>query len=277
MSNTDVSLVNAAPATAEAMLKSSETKGALPLFKMLLLGILAGMFIAFGAQLANLASHNITAVGIQRLVMGCVFPIGLIMVIILGAELFTGNCMMVAGLVDKRIGAAALVRNWVVVYLGNFIGSLIVVGLVYAAGQWGYSSNELGAFTIKVAAAKAGLAFGPAFASGICCNVLVCLAVLLGMAAKTPVGKAVGAFVPVMTFVTSGFEHSIANMYYLFAGLLAQGNAAYADVANSLYGLAGAITASGVAGNLVAVTLGNIVGGCCVGLVYWYCYGRKQA
>lgn len=276
MSSTDVNLVNPAPAVAEAMLKSSETKGALPLLKMLLLGILAGMFIAFGAQLANLASHNITAVGLQRLVMGCVFPIGLIMVIILGAELFTGNCMMLAGLVDKRIGVKALVRNWVVVYVGNLLGSLLVVGLVYAAGQWGYSSNELGAFTIKVAAAKAGMAFGPAFASGICCNVLVCLAVLLGMASKTPVGKALGAFVPVMTFVTSGFEHSIANMYYLFAGFAAQGNAAYAQVATQLYDLTGAVTASGIAGNLLAVTLGNIVGGCCVGLVYYYCYGRKQ-
>ena len=211
--------------------------------------------------------------------MGCVFPVGLIMVVLLGTELFTGNCMMVAAVADKRVKLAMLLRNWIVVYLGNLIGAALIVLLVSATGQLGYSSNGLAVLTIKIAAAKTGLSFGAAFAGGILCNALVCIAVLLAMASKSIIGKIAGIWFPIMAFVLSGFEHSVANMYYIPAGIFASMNPAYATAAQEAGVNMANLNALGFLGNIVPVTLGNIVGGAVIALVMWFCFARdkKQA
>lgn len=260
----------------ELMLSGMTAKTDLSIVKMLLLGILAGAFIAFGAEASSLAAHNITATGLQRLIMGCVFPVGLIMVVLLGAELFTGNCMMVAALTDRRIGIGRLLRNWVVVYVGNLVGALIVVGLVNATGQLGYSENGLAVLTMKIAATKTGLDFGAAFCGGILCNVLVCIAVLLAMASKNVIGKIAGIWFPIMAFVLSGFEHSIANMYYIPAGILAATNPAYAASAQVAGVDLSGLDIMGFLSNIVPVTLGNIVGGASIALVLWAVHARKK-
>ena len=266
---------NTPPQVAQAMLSGMEGKAGLPLLKMFLLAVCAGAFIAFGAQAANVAAHNVTQVGLQRLVMGCVFPVGLMMVVLLGAELFTGNCMMVAALADGRIGMGKLLRNWVVVYLGNLVGALVIVGLVNASGQLGYSDCGLAVLTIKIAATKCSLGFWAAFCGGILCNILVCIAVLLAMASKDIVGKIAGIWFPIMAFVLSGFEHSVANMYYIPAGLLALANPTYAAAAQAAGVATEAVSVLGLLSNLLPVTLGNIVGGAAVALVVWYCHARK--
>lgn len=275
----DYTPTNAPAQVAELMLVGMTGKSKLPLVKMFLLGILAGAFIAFGAEASSLAAHNVTQVGIQRLIMGCVFPVGLIMVVLLGTELFTGNCMMVAAVADKRVKLAMLLRNWIVVYLGNLIGAALIVLLVSATGQLGYSSNGLAVLTIKIATAKTGLSFGAAFAGGILCNALVCIAVLLAMASKSIIGKIAGIWFPIMAFVLSGFEHSVANMYYIPAGIFASMNPAYAAAAQEAGVNMANLNALGFLGNIVPVTLGNIVGGAVIALVMWFCFARdkKQA
>ena len=275
----DYTPTNAPAQVAELMLVGMTGKSKLPLVKMFLLGILAGAFIAFGAEASSLAAHNVTQVGIQRLIMGCVFPVGLIMVVLLGTELFTGNCMMVAAVVDRRVKLAMLLRNWIVVYLGNLFGAALIVLLVSATGQLGYSSNGLAVLTIKIAAAKTGLSFGAAFAGGILCNALVCIAVLLAMASKSIIGKIAGIWFPIMAFVLSGFEHSVANMYYIPAGIFASMNPAYATAAQEAGVNMANLNALGFLGNIVPVTLGNIVGGAVIALVMWFCFARdkKQA
>lgn len=275
----DYTPTNAPAQVTELMLAGMTGKSKLPLVKMFLLGILAGAFIAFGAEASSLAAHNVTQVGIQRLIMGCVFPVGLIMVVLLGTELFTGNCMMVAAVADKRVKLAMLLRNWIVVYLGNMIGAALIVLLVSATGQLGYSSNGLAVLTIKIAAAKTGLSFGAAFAGGILCNVLVCIAVLLAMASKSIIGKIAGIWFPIMAFVLSGFEHSVANMYYIPAGIFASMNPAYAAAAQEAGVNMANLNALGFLGNIVPVTLGNIVGGAVIALVMWFCFAhdKKQA
>ena len=272
----DYTPTNAPAQVTELMLAGMTGKSKLPVVKMFLLGILAGAFIAFGAEASSLAAHNVTQVGIQRLIMGCVFPVGLIMVVLLGTELFTGNCMMVAAVADKRVKFAMLLRNWIVVYLGNLIGAALIVLLVSATGQLGYSSNGLAVLTIKIAAAKTGLSFGAAFAGGILCNVLVCVAVLLAMASKSIIGKIMGIWFPIMAFVLSGFEHSVANMYYIPAGIFASMNPAYAAAAQEAGVNMANLNALGFLGNIVPVTLGNIVGGAAIALVMWFCFGRNK-
>lgn len=272
----DYTPTNAPAQVTELMLAGMTGKSKLPVVKMFLLGILAGAFIAFGAEASSLAAHNVTQVGIQRLIMGCVFPVGLIMVVLLGTELFTGNCMMIAAVADKRVKFAMLLRNWVVVYLGNLVGAALIVLLVSATGQLGYSSNGLAVLTIKIAAAKTGLSFGAAFAGGILCNVLVCVAVLLAMASKSIIGKIMGIWFPIMAFVLSGFEHSVANMYYIPAGIFASMNPAYAAAAQEAGVNMANLNALGFLGNIVPVTLGNIVGGAAIALVMWFCFRRNK-
>lgn len=272
----DYTPTNAPAQVTELMLAGMTGKSKLPVVKMFLLGILAGAFIAFGAEASSLAAHNVTQVGIQRLIMGCVFPVGLIMVVLLGTELFTGNCMMVAAVADKRVKFAMLLRNWIVVYLGNLVGAALIVLLVSAMGQLGYSSNGLAVLTIKIAAAKTGLSFGAALAGGILCNVLVCVAVLLAMASKSIIGKIAGIWFPIMAFVLSGFEHSVANMYYIPAGIFASMNPAYAAAAQEAGVNMANLNALGFLGNIVPVTLGNIVGGAAIALVMWFCFGRNK-
>lgn len=255
------------------------TKAGLSFIKIFLLAILAGAFIALGASASSVAMHDISNVGLARLVAGCIFPAGLIMIVLAGGELFTGNCLMVKAICAREIKATGWLRNLVIVYFGNLVGSLLIVSLVFLSGQYGYTDGALGAFTIKVAVGKAMLPFPTAFFSAILCNILVCVAVIAASSARDVAGKVLAIFFPICAFVVSGFEHSIANMYYIPAGIFAASNPTYAAKATELYGISAETMASldivGLMSNLVPVTLGNIVGGVFVGIMLYLTHKSK--
>ena len=267
------------PADAVATYRDAGVKKAsLSIWKMLILGILAGAFIAFAGALTNTAVHSLTNVSVIRIVCGLLFPFGLIMVILSGAELFTGNTMMVIAVLEKKAKFASMLRNWLFVYIGNFIGGVLVaIGCAFS-GQMNYSSGGLAVYTIKTAVGKCSLAFGDAIVLGIMCNILVCLAVLISVSAKDVPGKVLGAYIPVAVFVLLGFEHSVANMYYVPAGLFALNVPEYAAKAVE----AGIDTSMLTWGNfllrnLLPVTIGNIIGGAGLGAALWACHLRKSA
>lgn len=246
-----------------------------------LLGIMAGAFIALGGQAANLVTHTITDTASAKFTAGLIFPAGLIMVLMAGAELFTGNCLMILALAEKKLSFPKLLSSWLIVYLGNLAGSVLTAYLLSLSGQWNYSAGLLGGFTLKTAASKISLSFSEAFILGILCNFLVCIAVWMAAGAKDGITKAVCAFFPVWTFIASGFEHSIANMFYIPAGIFAKSQTLYAAKALELGASQSGIDAlnwmSMFTRNLIPVTLGNIIGGSVfVGLVYWFVYLRGE-
>ena len=247
-------------------MNAAKGKTQLSLLRIILLGMFAGMFIACGASASSVAMHAIPNVGVARLVAGCVFPVGLMMIVFVGGELFTGDCLMIMGCVHKKFSAWQMIKVLVLVFLSNFLGSVIFAALVNTTTQFGYSGNMLGAFTIKVAMGKVTMSFGAAFVSGILCNFFVCIAVLMAGAAKDIAGKVWAIFFPILAFVVSGYEHCVANMYYIPAGIFAASNEAYASAAMEAYGYTAAQMANlnwgtMLVNNLIPVTLGNIVGG----------------
>lgn len=263
-------LFNSPEEVVDLNIKAGVKKANLPFVKMFLLGILAGMFIAIGGEASSLASHGVANVGLARTITGAVFPVGLMMIVIVGGELFTGNTMIFMAVLQKEASFLQYVRNLTVVFISNLVGSLLVVFLTYFSGQWNYSDGGLGAYTIKIALGKVNLGFGTAFTSGIMCNILVCVAVLMAIAAKDIAGKVWGIFFPIFAFVISGFEHCVANMYYIPAGMLAKTNPSYVNKAMELYGITAEklenLSVFGMIKNMIPVTLGNIVGGAiCVG------------
>lgn len=254
-------------------------KANLSITNQFILGILAGAFIAFGSQVSNMAVHTIVNVSIGKLISGLIFPAGLILVIAAGAELFTGNCLMIFALLEKKITLPQLLRSWIVVYLGNLAGGIFTAFLISWSGQLNYTGGLLGAFTIKAAAVKISLPFFNAFVLGILCNWLVCLAVWTSYGAKDAAGKVLMIFFPIWLFVASGFEHIVANMYYISAGIIAKCNPSYVSRAIELGISQNAVESlnwfSMFAKNLLPVTLGNILGGAVlVGFVYWFT-GKK--
>lgn len=258
----------------EQYINASIAKSKLSTAKVIGKSIFAGMMIAMGAACSNVAVHAIDNVGVARLVAGCVFPVGLMMVILMGAELFTGDCLMAMAVSDKKINLGQFVRVLILVYIGNFIGGFATAAAMYLSGQFNYTAGRLGAYTIKVALGKVTLSPVQGIASGILCNILVCAAVVVAMSSKDATGKLLASFFIIMPFVTGGFEHCVANMYYISAGLLAKLNPVYVEAANSVYGLAD-ISALGIKGflinNLIPVTIGNIIGGSlCIGLPMFY-------
>lgn len=260
---------------------SGKAKASLPLPKMLILAILAGIFIAIGGEASSLASHDIANVGLARMVTGAVFPVGLMMIVLVGGELFTGNTMIIMAVLDRQTTLLRYIRNLVFVWLGNLLGSLFIALITFLTGQWSYSGGKLGAYTLKIALGKCNMSFASAFTSGILCNILVCVAVLMAISAKDTAGKILGIFFPIFAFVTSGFEHSVANMYYIPAGMLAASNPDFAAKAKELYGITDAalssLSVSGMLGNLLPVTLGNIVGGAFVLALPLYLINKKHA
>lgn len=249
-------------------------KAKLPVIKLLLFSILAGAFVALASVGANTVTSMIENQGIGKLIGGLIFPAGLIMIIIAGAELFTGDCLMIISVLEKKITWAAMLRSWLVVYFGNFIGSVLIAYLVYRGNQFSLFSGQLGVYTMKVAAAKTTLSFDSALILGILCNFLVCIAVWMNYAGRSVWDKIVGAYFPVVLFVISGFEHCVANMYSVPAGLFAKNNEGYTELA-AMSGIdLSALTWSDFfVKNLLPVTLGNIIGGAVlVGGVYWYLY-----
>ena len=249
--------------------------------KLILLGIAAGFFIGIGAEASSLAMHGISSVGLARTVAGAVFPIGLMLIVLLGGELFTGNCLISMAVYDKKAKLKGMIRNLTIVYISNFIGAALMAWMINNCGQLNFSDGGAGAFTIKVALGKVGIDPMQAIVSGILCNVLVCLAIFMAATAKDVAGKCIAIFFPIFVFVISGFEHCVANMYYIPAGIFAAHNPLYAAKATELYG----ITAEQLSGlnfgtmfsNLIPVTIGNIIGGMVfVGLLYWYLYRKEE-
>ena len=211
----------------EKIMQAGEKRILLPVLRCILLGIMAGGFIAFGGATSSVAAHQISNVGIARLVTAVVFPVGLMMIVMVGGELFTGDCLMVTGLWDKRYGIGKMIRVLAVVWISNLIGSVLIAALVSGSGIFDYSAGGMGAFVIKTAYGKCTMGPMRAFISGILCNILVCAAVLISTAAKDAVGKLMGVFFPIMAFVVAGWEHSVANMFYLPAGIFAAHHSAY--------------------------------------------------
>jgi len=264
-----------------ANITAAKAKTELSFLRMILLGIFAGMFIACGASASSVAMHTIPNVGLARLVAGCVFPIGLMMIVFVGGELFTGDCLMIMGCMHKKFSLLSMAKVLIAVWGSNLLGSVILAALVSASGQFHYSSDLLGAFTIKVGLGKVNLSFGSAFVSGILCNIFVCIAVLMAAAAKDIVGKVFAIFFPILAFVVSGYEHCVANMYYIPAAIFAAADPAYLQAAQTAYGYTAAqLEALNWGGflvnNLIPVTLGNIVGGMVfVGLPLYLIHSAK--
>lgn len=265
----------------EGNIKAAEGKAAMPFGKQVLLGIFAGMFIAGGAAASSVAMHAVGNVGAARFIGGCIFPVGLMMIVFIGGELFTGDCMMIMGCMHKKYKVTTMLKVLIIVWLANFIGALAVAGMVYGSGQYDYTSGLLGAYTIKVALTKVSMSFSSAFISGIMCNIFVCAAVLMASAAGDIAGKVWAIFFPIMAFVVSGYEHCVANMYYIPAGIFALSDDMYKAAAAEQYGYTLQELDKLSWGNFflhsaIPVTLGNIVGGMVFVAVPLYIIHRKN-
>jgi formate/nitrite transporter len=238
-------------------------KATLPLVPLLALGLLAGAFIAFGAMYYTLVTTGADmGFGPAQMLGGIAFSLGLILVVVGGAELFTGNALIVMAWADRRITTRQLARNWALVYLANFGGALGTALLVAWSGTLALGDGAVAATAVRIAEAKVALPFGEALVRGILCNTLVCLAVWLCFAARDVASKAIAIVFPISAFVALGFEHSIANMYLIPIGWLAG---------------ATAVTPLGLLANLIPVTLGNVIGGgLFVAAVYWVIYLRRS-
>lgn len=257
-------------------------KAALSIPRMLVLGMLAGAFIAFASEGSNMAAFNLLAFpetyGLGRCVAGVVFPTGLMLVVLAGGELFTGNTLMGIALIRGRIDLAAVLRNWIWVYLGNLVGAVFLAHMMAYSGLFNSGDGLLGGVTVRIASGKVSLPFLSAFYLGIMCNWLVCLAVWIAYGAKDMAGKILGIFCPIWLFITSGFEHSVANMYYIPAGIMAKANPAWAAASGLPARVLDELTWTAFAvDNLVPVTLGNIAGGMIlVGMAYWFVFLREE-
>jgi formate/nitrite transporter len=265
-------------AVAEKTETVGTTKGKLNAISTTLLGILAGVFIGFGAMFYTVVTTDTgLGFGLNKLLGGVVFCLGLILVVVAGAELFTGNTLIAMSWLSGRTSFGRLARNWGLVYVANFIGSLSLVGLMYFTVQWAFAGNAVGANALAIANAKVNLSFGTALARGILCNALVCLAIWLCFSARTVTDKILAIIFPITAFVAAGFEHSIANMYFIPMGILLSGEAAVVEAAAIAAGGLANLTWAGFVGNLVPVTIGNIIGGgILIGAVYWLTYLRSQ-
>ena len=244
----------------------------------LALGVLAGAFIALGAVLATIiGSQSALGFGPTRLLMGIGFSLGLVLVIIAGAELFTGNNLVVMSWVSRRISLKQLLRNWGIVYIGNFIGALSIVVMVYYARWWAQDEGNVGTTALAIANTKVNLSFEVVFIRGVLANALVCLAVWLASGGRSLVDKIFAIIFPIAAFVAAGFEHSIANMYFIPLGLLLANNAEALQTTGLASQQLSRLTVPWFLHNLTAATLGNILGGgLLVGLVYWFIYLRDR-
>ena len=264
---------------ADININSEIKKSNLPILKMILLGIMAGAFIALGGDASNVASFGVENAGLQRVVAGCLFPVGLMMVVFSGSELFTGNCLMIMGALDQKVKSRKILINLFVVFFSNLLGALIVDFLIFYSGQLDIGSGAVGAYAIKIAVAKTTISPLKAFTSGILCNIFVCMAILMSSIAKEIAGKIFAIFFPIFAFVVCGFEHSIANMFYIPLGILSATNPQYAQMANDLYGITlgqsnNLLSLNGI-DSIIYVTFGNIVGGMLFVGIPFYLAHRK--
>jgi formate transporter len=259
-------------------------KAAMPFLSMFELAVLAGAFIGAGAFFSTTATAGMSGVlpyGLIRLIAGGAFCLGLIMVVVAGAELFTGNNLIVMAWADRKVSTLQLLRNWGVVWVGNLAGAVLTAVIIFAAKQYTFGGGSVGLNALTTANSKCGLEFVQAIALGILCNALVCIAVWLCYSARSTTDKILSIVFPITAFVACGFEHSVANMYFIPIGLLIKNyapasfwaaiNKAPADFANITLG-------NFFVRNLLPVTIGNIIGGAVmVGLAYWFAYLRPKS
>ena len=269
-------------------------KAEMPFLKMFMLSVLAGAFIALGAIFATTVSAGGMAIttptgeiafitglpyGVTRLITGLVFSLGLILVVVGGAELFTGNNLIVMAWASGKVTTTALLRNWVIVYLGNFVGALGTVILMFFTRQYTFGSNAIGITALKIGVAKTELTFLQAIALGILCNGLVCLAVWLTYSARSTTDKILAIIFPITAFVAAGFEHSIANMYFIpYALFIKMFDSEFINaVADKVPHLEKLTWQTFFLNNLLPVTIGNIIGGTVlVAAVYWAVFLRPE-
>jgi len=269
--------------TANSFIGIGEYKAKMPKNKVLVSAFLAGAYIAFAAQLLTTVTQDMSGifgVGFTSFIGGSVFGIALVLVLVAGSDLFTGNTMLSMAWLNGNLRTKQVLRNWSWVYIGNFIGALFLVWLIYSADMWSGHGGAVGAKAVALAYKKTHLSFGEAFVRGMACNWLVCLAVILVASAQDTVSKIVAAWFPVMAFIASGFEHCVANMYIIPAGITASLDPTIASVVTSAHptwDLATLNTSSFVFGNLIPVTLGNIFSGAIlVGGIYWFLYVKEE-
>jgi formate transporter len=272
------------PKMASRMEGVGVSKAELKTGTMFALAVLAGAFIGTGAIFATTVTTGLTAAGmgfgLVKLLGGLVFCLGLIAVVVAGAELFTGNNLIVMAFASGRVPLAAVLRNWGIVYVGNFVGSVLTVAVMYLSKQWTFAGGALGANALAIANGKCNLGFVQAIALGIMCNALVCLAVWLCTSARSTTDKILAIIFPITAFVAAGFEHSVANMYFIPMGLFIKGfaPASFWETIGQTAANYGNLTwGAFFLQNLLPVTIGNIIGGAgFVGLVYWFIYLRPQ-
>jgi formate transporter FocA len=251
-------------------------------YRMLALAMLAGAFIALGAVFSTTVTAGGQAVpyGLLRVAAGLAFSLGLILVVVAGAELFTGNNLIVMAWASGDVTTAQMLRNWIIVYLGNFIGAVVTAAMMYFCEQYRLAGGVVGLAALNLAQAKASLDFFPALVLGVLCNVLVCLAVWLCMSARSTTDKILSIVMPIAAFVAAGFEHSVANMYFIPVALFIKAGAPqsfWAAIGKTAADFPALTWGRFLVGNLLPVTLGNIIGGAgLVGLVYWFIYLRPS-
>lgn len=249
-------------------------KARLPLTTLIALSVLAGAFIGFGAMFSTVVTADPALTpGVSRVLGGLVFSLGLVMVLVGGAELFTGNALIVMAFASRRVRFAALTRNWAVVFLGNLAGAVATAMLVVMSGRLDASGGVVGQRAVAIAEAKTSLGWFPAVVSGVLANVLVCLAVWMSLSARSVTDRVVAVILPVSAFVAAGFEHSVANMYFVPVGLF---HRRWATAPAGLPASNHLSWSAFLGRNLLPVTLGNLIGGAVlVGGVYWFVYLRR--
>lgn len=259
-------------------MKASVGKAESPAWRLFVLAVAAGLLIGLGGVTSSTAAHALDNAGMVRLVSGLIFPVGLMMVILMGTELFTGNALMITAALDGRITWGRLLRNWGIVFAGNLVGAVLLAACMAFFGQLNIGGGDLAVYTAKVAASKNALPWANAFVLGIFCNLMVCIAVYQANTAQDTAGRILGIFFPIMGFVLAGFEHCVADMYYVPAGIFAYMNPAYTGMIDAA-GINTALLTFGdfIAANLIPVTLGNIVGGVLVGATMYACHRTKSA
>ncbi|HET6446253.1 MAG TPA: formate transporter FocA [candidate division Zixibacteria bacterium] len=274
--------------------KIGVSKAHMSLFTLFALGVLAGIFIALGAIFATSVTAPTMGVdpatgaslakylpfGITKLLGGFTFCLGLILVVVAGAELFTGNNLLVMAWANRRVSTASVLRNWGIVYVGNFVGAIMTVIVVLLSGQFTFGNGAIGLNALNIAQSKVGYGFIQAIFLGSLCNMLVCLAVWLVFSARTTTDKILSIIFPITAFVAAGFEHSIANMYFIPMGLAIKqfaGEAFWSSIGSSTADYAALTWGNFLLHNLLPVTIGNIIGGAVgVGVVYYVIYLRRS-
>lgn len=245
-------------------------KGNMSVKAMLVMGFLAGVYIAFGGFMMTTVTQDatqFTGVGISKLLGGLVFAVGLMLVIVGGAELFTGNCLMPIGVLSGCVPFGKVAKNWAVVYVANLIGSVFLAWMIYNTGL---ATGATGANALKIAVAKVNIPFTAALLRGILCNWLVVMAVWMSFSAMDIIGKYICCLIPVSAFVAMGFEHSVANMYFIALGMFVKGDAATVELAAQAPEKLANLTIAGYWGNIIPVTIGNMIGGILFVAVLYY-------